>query len=1246
MFTTDWGDGSAAQNIAGPDAVVAHVYASAPTGPIYATATDDTNTYDADYVCPDLLPAAPTTLAGTAVSGQEVNLAWTDHSGIEDGFLIEQAEGSGDFAAVAFAPASTTAAPATVSYTLTGPFHPSTAYHFRVSALSGSTLSDPTTVLTLTTLAVPEYVTNMTVTAISQAAITLTWDDQPATGDVYTIQRSSDNGTSWTSLLLTPLIPPVSPATTYTYPDTGLDGNTVYMYRVYATNVAGESGYAEDASVTAAVAPTTVTATAISPTKVEVSWSASTGTAATVYNVYQSTDPNYPGTCVAEDFSELSWVCDSLTAGIKYYFRVEADNPALLPAMASASPDATPLPPDAPTDFSVSDSGLDWAEVHWTDNSTGEDGFEIEASVDNSYFWQVLTAAPDVTAATIDELSPQTQYYFRIRSVQDGVGSDWTGPLTLTTNPEPPQAPVSLYASSIGTTSLDLAWTDGSDCESGFEVEYSANGLDFTAAADSPLAANTTSYAISGLDDGRKYTVRVRAVNVSGPSDWCAVNFTTHLIAPGSLSATALSPYQTQLAWTKNSTAPDCAFAIETPWTTIYTTVGATSWIIKTTPNRDSSSNFSVSMHAVDGLGTPANSAASSVSVVVPQLGVPDAPTNLHVITRSGNLTPFLAWDYGGLPNDITMVVQMSLHSDFQPSFSVVGTGGSAVRALEVAPNSTYTTYYRVVVENSAGDSGFSNVVSLAAASCVSVHPDISAAAVSEAMEDLSGAPGLIIPANDHDTATETCGSLFIGDGIPDFADGYGGQYGTSAEGHSQSFTALSIDVSTFDSTEYDKDYYTITFNYTASNPLGITRTADGHGGYTYTPDSAGRLRLWTLNGPEARSAADILSSGDYITPGTAYTIRQLIDNTDAADESGHIRRLYVEGVSASGGMADQHITITTNTGGTDTLNLTVAGVNLTAHRTGLNFGQAVTEQTEAVGNPADFVVLVNNDEEEDPLGLRKDNEDDMAKISSDGHLDDDIVKITLSQLPSWLTSGLVQVILVGDNPNPFRVFNSAGLDITQLFRCDEISEDSPCLAMDLAALQGPLAGLKTGDVDLWFEGLGTTTRATVLYQVQALQGQSVIAGDDVRMAIRNRVDLAIDSDNNNGFGLPDQSAREDAIEDDPNKPGKVIPVNDGDCDRDGVPDYADGYNWDGITDAIDPPTPDVAIGHNADNIPPYGSQGEHFTPIVVQLSDEVDWTKVRLQSTYDFSNPNQVTRTGSGTAWDPYLYSPAPGTL
>ena len=310
MFTTDWGDGSAAQNIAGPDAAPTHVYATAPTGPIYATATDDTNTYDADPVWPDLLPNAPDELDGEAVSGQAVTLAWTDNSGIEDGFLIEQAEGSGDFAAVSFAPADAE------SFTLAGPFDPATTYHFRVSALSGSTVSDPTSTINLTTPAVPDYPTDLTASADSASQITLAWTDHAADDEDYTVQRSADGGDTWTTISLD------DHETGHV--DTDLDSGTRYSYRVFASNSAGDSGYAAAELATLPEAPAGLTATAGSFRRIDLAWDAVSGNDITGYNIYRSTGA--PGFAKLNSTPVIgpAYTDTTVTPGTVYTYRVTA----------------------------------------------------------------------------------------------------------------------------------------------------------------------------------------------------------------------------------------------------------------------------------------------------------------------------------------------------------------------------------------------------------------------------------------------------------------------------------------------------------------------------------------------------------------------------------------------------------------------------------------------------------------------------------------------------------------------------------------------------------------------------------------------------------------------------------------------------------------------------------------------------------------------------------------------------------
>lgn len=128
-------------------------------------------------------------------------------------------------------------------------------------------------------------------------------------------------------------------------------------------------------------------------------------------------------------------------------------------------------------------------------------------------------------------------------------------------------------------------------------------------------------------------------------------------------------------------------------------------------------------------------------------------------------------------------------------------------------------------------------------------------------------------------------------------------------------------------------------------------------------------------------------------------------------------------------------------------------------------------------------------------------------------------------------------------------------------------------------------------------------------------------------------LDLDIDSDNNNGFNTPDRSLEEDEIEDvanDVTKPGKVILANVKDVDGDGIPDFADGFNWDQGMPSAD----------SSDD----RTRGEKFATMVIHVwGGTIDMKKARFRFTYSASDPANVTRAGPATH---FRYTPAPGNL
>lgn len=123
-------------------------------------------------------------------------------------------------------------------------------------------------------------------------------------------------------------------------------------------------------------------------------------------------------------------------------------------------------------------------------------------------------------------------------------------------------------------------------------------------------------------------------------------------------------------------------------------------------------------------------------------------------------------------------------------------------------------------------------------------------------------------------------------------------------------------------------------------------------------------------------------------------------------------------------------------------------------------------------------------------------------------------------------------------------------------------------------------------------------------------------------------IDLDVDSDNTDALNLPDRSSAEESIEDvenDPAKPAKIVLINSGDKDNDGILDFADGFNWDGRP-------------RNKDDL----DKEDRFTPLVLELGPLIDLAKAKIKFAYSASDPAAV----SSTAPPEPIHIPGPGHL
>jgi len=119
--------------------------------------------------------------------------------------------------------------------------------------------------------------------------------------------------------------------------------------------------------------------------------------------------------------------------------------------------------------------------------------------------------------------------------------------------------------------------------------------------------------------------------------------------------------------------------------------------------------------------------------------------------------------------------------------------------------------------------------------------------------------------------------------------------------------------------------------------------------------------------------------------------------------------------------------------------------------------------------------------------------------------------------------------------------------------------------------------------------------------------------------------DLDIDSDNTSA-GEPDRTLAEEEVENIANLPGKIITVNSGDKDKDGVPDFADGYTGTGRSGV-----------HVINTM-------EWLVPMQFEIPEWIaeDLDDVRFGFNYDASDPADLAALGGENA----AYLPADGSL
>jgi hypothetical protein len=228
-----------------------------------------------------------------------------------------------------------------------------------------------------------------------------------------------------------------------------------YTYRVAAANVAGLSAYATSLPVAVNVvvppaAPANLVAALQTGPSIVLTWTdnANNETGFVIQRAANggafaqiATVPAFSGTGTPPAFIDT---VQAVATNTTYTYRVAATNAGGTSAFSNTASATVPALPMSPSNLIlVNGPNKNKARsviLTWADNSNNETGFTIQRAT-NSLFTQGLTTTnvgANVTTFTQTSLSPNTQYWFRIRANNGTiVFTVWVNavPFPITTNP-------------------------------------------------------------------------------------------------------------------------------------------------------------------------------------------------------------------------------------------------------------------------------------------------------------------------------------------------------------------------------------------------------------------------------------------------------------------------------------------------------------------------------------------------------------------------------------------------------------------------------------------------------------------------------------------------------------------------------------------------------------------------------------------------------------------------------------------
>ncbi|MCC2667625.1 MAG: hypothetical protein K0Q72_96 [Armatimonadetes bacterium] len=402
----------------------------------------------------------------------------------------------------------------------------------------------------------PAAPSNFDASLVNATTVDCTWSDNSSNETSFLLEASI-NAAAFAEV---PQIAIGANATSTQITLTNFNPGDVLALRIKAVNGSGKSPVSNTDTVTipggnpVPSAPSSFDAELISSTRLDCTW-ADNATTETHFLLEASFDLGpwlpQPQITIPANSTLLQLSLTGFDPGDQLGLRIRAVNGSgqSLPSNSDTVviPGGPAQTPTAPSNFNAALQGTTLINCSWTDNSSNETGFLLEASINGGTFTEQPSINIPANATTVQlQLTGFTggdQIALRIKAFNASGSSGVSNNVTVTIPAaQGPTAPSSFVATLSGTNTVSCTWADNSSDETGFRLEFATNGGAFQEVATVVIKKNKRAarLTLTGFTPGDQVALRIKALGVSAnsaPSN--ASTVTLPLPPPASLKAKA-----------------------------------------------------------------------------------------------------------------------------------------------------------------------------------------------------------------------------------------------------------------------------------------------------------------------------------------------------------------------------------------------------------------------------------------------------------------------------------------------------------------------------------------------------------------------------------------------------------------------------------------------------------------------------------------------------------------------------------